>query len=364
MSEAPRVSVLMSVFNGERYLREAIDSILTQTFTDFEYLIINDGSSDTSRSIILSYNDSRIRLIDNDQNIGLTKSLNRGLAVAGGEFIARQDADDISLPERLAKQVAFMDANPHVALTGTWYQEVDANGTLLQRVRLPTDEMDLRWALLFYCPFVHSAVMLRREPLLETGEYCESYEYAQDHELWLRIGRRNALANLKAYLVKYRKNPDSMTAKYGEFSEEGMQLAVATIGTLLGWDAENRVENETVFRGMFDVLYGERVDRNLTEIRHFTSFTWELQKAFCRAYEVTPHQAKVHERKLHAWLAWRYSYLAGELLDNARVGEAWILFYKGCRESIRILYKIRTVVLLYKLLRGTLRGSRMQPDGV
>ena len=118
----PTVTVLLSVYNGERYLRESIESILNQTFTDFEFLIINDGSTDDSRRIISSYDDPRIQLIDNEQNIGLSQSLNKGLKLARGTYIARQDADDISEPERLAKQVSYMDRNPHIALLGSWYR--------------------------------------------------------------------------------------------------------------------------------------------------------------------------------------------------------------------------------------------------
>src|SRR5215467_8249434 len=105
----PKVTVLLTVYNGERYLHEAIDSILGQTFQDFEFLIINDGSTDGTRELILSYHDRRIRLIDNEYNIGQTRSLNRGLVLAMGQFLARQDADDISEPDRLASQVAFLE---------------------------------------------------------------------------------------------------------------------------------------------------------------------------------------------------------------------------------------------------------------
>ncbi|HKQ33129.1 MAG TPA: glycosyltransferase family A protein, partial [Thermodesulfobacteriota bacterium] len=120
----PKVTVLMTVYNGEKFLNEAIDGILNQTFRDFEFLIINDGSTDGSREIIKSYKDPRINLVDNESNIGLTASLNRGLSLAGGEYIARQDADDISLPERLEKQISILERNPDIALLGSWYLEI------------------------------------------------------------------------------------------------------------------------------------------------------------------------------------------------------------------------------------------------
>ncbi len=119
MKEKPRVTVLMSVYNGEKYLREAIDSILNQTFKDFEFLIIDDGSTDSSADIIRSYTDFRIRLIQNEKNIGLTRSLNKGLKLAKGEYIARMDVDDISLPIRFEKQVSFLDKYEDVKLVGS-----------------------------------------------------------------------------------------------------------------------------------------------------------------------------------------------------------------------------------------------------
>ena len=112
--ENPRVTALMSVFNGDKYLSEALESILNQTFTNFEFLIINDGSNDRTEDILKSYDDVRIRIINNDNNMGLAKSLNKGLRIARGEYIARMDADDISLPTRLARQVEFLDKNKHV----------------------------------------------------------------------------------------------------------------------------------------------------------------------------------------------------------------------------------------------------------
>src|SRR5438093_5990647 len=115
----PNVTVLMPVYNAERYLRAAMDSILTQTFSDFEFLIMNDTSTDASRSIITSYRDARIRLIDNEQNLGLTRTLNKGLRVCAGNYVARHDADDIACPERLALQIAFLEEHKDVGLLGT-----------------------------------------------------------------------------------------------------------------------------------------------------------------------------------------------------------------------------------------------------
>lgn len=210
MTAAPRVTVLMAVHNGARHLREAIDSILVQTFRDFEFLIVDDGSTDESPSILASYVDPRIVIIRNATNVGLTKSLNIGLNAARGELVARQDADDVSYPERLAKQVAFLDAHPEIAVVGAQARIIDADGH-----ELPTDERKplaaeaIRFALLFSNPIVHTAATFRRK--LVDG-YDERFVTSQDVELWSRVAEQHPLANLPERLVDLRVHAQSVSA--------------------------------------------------------------------------------------------------------------------------------------------------------
>ena len=202
-----KVTVLMPVYNGSRYLRQAIESILGQTWSDFEFLIINDGSNDNSRDIILSFDDRRIRLVDNPSNIGLTKSLNRGLQLARAEYIARQDADDISYPERLERQVKFLDEYPDVVLLGTRTRAIDESGKPQKEnlLRIPIGLLAIRWYLMFQNAFIHSSVMFRRSIICEKlGGYDESFAKAQDYELWSRIARSYAVENLSDVLLDYR----------------------------------------------------------------------------------------------------------------------------------------------------------------
>src|SRR3954468_872886 len=212
----PKVTVLMAVYNGERYLREAIESVLSQTFADFEFLILNDGSTDSSAAIVRSYSDRRIRLIDNQRNVGLARSLNQGLELAQGTYVARQDADDISDPDRLARQVSFLEMHANVALVGTWYQKIDAGGQVIGRRQPPCEHIEICWSLLFFCPFAHTAVMLRKDPVLEqVGFYNAALTYSMDYELWFRIAARMPVANLGEYLLRVRSSPWSMTNTYG-----------------------------------------------------------------------------------------------------------------------------------------------------
>ena len=351
MSYAPTVTVLMSVYNGQTYLHEAIKSILNQTFTDFEFLIINDGSSDASRSIICSYDDPRIRLIDNPANLGLTKSLNRGFKLAKGRYVARQDADDVSEPQRLARQVNFMEANPHLALLGTWYRGIDAEGNFAYEVRLPLDQIELQWALLFYCPFVHSSMMLNKELFLQdVGLYNEEYLYAQDHELWLRTSRQHSITNFPDYLVRYRIHPHSMTATHGEPVNEGVWLTTAAVGSLLGWDEDNQVASEVHYKKMSELLYGNEVSLNLAEIEQVTAAIWKLHRAFEKAYGLSLSESQRHKKKLCSWMSQRYVRIAVGYLERRRHSDAKQLYFRGLLLRPLTFFAVKSVWLLYNVL--------------
>src|SRR3989344_927550 len=154
----PSVSVLMSTYNGAVYLRQAINSILNQTFTDFEFIIVDDNSTDNSGEILRSYNDPRIRIIQNNKNIGLTKSLNKGLKEAQGKYIARMDADDVSLLDRLKEQYNFLEAHPTIALVGSWAESMDEYGIVTEIRKVPTDPETIRFELVLRNCFFHSSV--------------------------------------------------------------------------------------------------------------------------------------------------------------------------------------------------------------
>ena len=230
------VSVLMAVYNGDRYVAESVESILGQTYCDFEFVIVDDGSTDRSREVIARYSDPRIRLVPSPENSGLATALNRGLALCQGSLVARQDADDVSEPDRLARQVAYLEANPDVAVVGSWYRKIDSEGRDLGLRRLACQPLDVRWAMLFHCPLIHSAVMFRRAPLIARGwEYDSSIKYGEDYALWSRMVHELAIANVAEPLVRLRSNPWSMTATYGDHTLKGRAISIENIGRLLGW---------------------------------------------------------------------------------------------------------------------------------
>ncbi len=212
-----KVTILMPVYNGERYLREAIVSMLNQTFTNFEFLIINDGSTDGSEAIIKSYNDKRIRLVNNEKNLGIVETLNKGIGLAKGEYIARMDADDVSLPERLEKQVEFLDRNPSVCVVAAHITLVDEQNRILDYCW--TEDMLTRTEKEIYdflpkenC-IAHPTVMMRKSVISTIG-YNKLFINSEDWGLWLMlISEGKIIAKIDEILVKYRIHAESITVK-------------------------------------------------------------------------------------------------------------------------------------------------------
>ena len=207
----------MAVYNGERYLREAIDSVLGQTFTDFEFLIIDDASVDHTPEIIAEYTDreQRIVVLRNQVNKGLTKSLNKGLRVARGEYIARQDADDVSLPSRFEMEIGVLDRQPDVVLVSGNIDLIDSDGHVWRRPRRTGCPRLVAWYLLFYNYLGgHSQVMFRRQPVVDLGGYSEEHPYGQDYELWLRLAEAGKIIIVPDVLLRYRDHEDNLSSSF------------------------------------------------------------------------------------------------------------------------------------------------------
>ena len=211
LSRPPLVSVLMTMYNADTHLRAAVESILNQTMRDFELIIVDDGSTDESVALMKNWDDPRIRLIQNPVNKGQTLCLNQGLALARGNWVARQDADDISLPSRLETQINAVTKNPGLTLIGSQAWIIDHAGKFEGTLNLPLEMESLEWASLFENPFVHTAVMYRRDQITNLGGYDESFAICQDYELWLRILRIHRGINLSARLVQYRHTAQSLS---------------------------------------------------------------------------------------------------------------------------------------------------------
>ncbi len=223
--DAPRISAVMSVYNGAAHLEEAVTSILQQTCADFEFIIVNDASTDATGEILQKLDDCRVRVITNPSNLGLTRSLNIGLEAARGEYIARMDADDLSLPHRLERQLEFLEKNPAYALVGSSYYQIDEQGRLRSLIEVLTTDADLRVGLRQQNWFGHGSVMLRREAVGQVGGYDEEFAYAQDYDLWLRISEQFKLANLAEPLYCWRASASCLSHRKSREQEYFAGLA-------------------------------------------------------------------------------------------------------------------------------------------
>ena len=213
---SPKITVLMPVYNGGKYLNDAIESVLNQSFSDFEFLIINDGSTDNSEGVIKKYQqqDTRIVYIKNEENIGLQKTLNKGLSFSKTDFLARMDSDDIWCDkDKLQKQFDFLKKNPDHALVGTAMETMDEKGSKLQTIKFKESDNEIRNVILFSSQFAHPSVMISERALDEIGFYAtdNKYKNVEDYELWLRIGTKYKFANLPDVCLRYRIHSSSVS---------------------------------------------------------------------------------------------------------------------------------------------------------
>ena len=217
MKENPLISVLMPVYNGEKYLREAIDSVLAQTYTNFELLLINDGSTDSSKDIILSYSDPRIRYIENEQNLKLIATLNKGIDLAKGDYIARMDADDVCMPNRLLTQLRFMQKHPQIDMCGSWALRINSAGQITGKIKNIHTPGLLSCVTFFTCPFVHPVTFFKSE-VLKNNLYSIEALHTEDTELWNRLRQRGyRFANIRKYLLKYRWHSENISGQNDDF---------------------------------------------------------------------------------------------------------------------------------------------------
>lgn len=218
----PTISVILPVFNAKKYILSAVKSILGQSYTDFELIIVDDCSTDGSYEILSSVADSRILLVRNERNIGLVESLNLGLQFATGIYIARMDHDDISLSNRLESQINFLSKNPSISVLGTGYQLIDESGRPGYIYQQPKLHEEIIWAMPFLCPITHPTVMFRSSIISYELAYLKSATYAEDYELWERLSQRYKFANLPESLLLLRKHEKNMT---NIWRKEGFDIA-------------------------------------------------------------------------------------------------------------------------------------------
>ena len=332
----PSVTVLMTVYNGLPYLHAAIESILSQTYDDFEFLIIDDCSTDQSRQTILSYEDPRIRLIENDRNINQTRSLNRGLAETRTELVARMDADDISHPQRLEKQVDYLKRHPEVAAVGTQLRFIDAQGMVTGKFEFPEHDLPLRWMQLFDCPVSCGAVMFKKSVVWEEcGGFDPTIRYAQDWELWSRVLPRHRLANIPEKLVDVRQHPGaSSSAAFVPMLEEQRRIIRENPIRMLGMENDSEAWLDNV-----DILLDKRLKRPIDRLEVIEA----LFRRFCEHYdqaEQNPDILRILSRqylKVFYYTRFPWHLLVVKRLRSAflRTPKAGFFFFKELRSAAR-----------------------------
>jgi len=288
MSNSPRVSVVMTAYNSASFVRETIESILGQTFEDFEYIIVDDCSSDETPDIIRSYDDPRIRHIRNATNQGISGSRNIGLDAARGEFLAPTDHDDLSLPQRLAREVAFLDAHPEVVLVAGTARTLE-NGRVSKAPPAVTEPHLIRWQLMLSSPITHSAVCVRLNAIRDHRLYYRpEYHYAEDYDLYHRLARIGDLACIDEPVVVYRYHGDNASHRYqAEMDAHGKAFLVDVYRELLG-DDTTEADIDRVWRL---VNYGHRA-RDIAELEALGAFLARTLAAYLEKVPLTPGQAE------------------------------------------------------------------------
>lgn len=238
----PELSIIMPVYNSVKYVAEAVNSLLSQSFTNFELIIINDASTDGSTDVLKNFKDSRIKLLNNNKNGGIVYSRNRGLAKARGKFVAQFDSDDVALPEKFEKQIGFLKKNPGFGMVGSWVRMIDGDGKMMkEKWKLPAKPRLIPAIMLFRNYFVQSTIVVRREAIPEGG-YRSGFDVVEDYQMWIDIAKKYPTWNLPEYLVNYRVH--------------GLSATNSDTGRL-------RNQDQLIYRGLFSELKIDLDDNSL-----------------------------------------------------------------------------------------------------
>ncbi len=329
------VTVLMPVYNAERYLRESISSVLDQTHKEFEFLIINDGSTDNTREIVSSFADSRIHYHENDQNMGMVATLNRGLELASNELIARQDGDDLCAPERLERQVDFMNAHLQTPLTGALSSVIDQDGDEVYAgvLEKPLEPLGVRWFQMFDNPFVHTSVMFRKKVVVgEFGGYRWS-DCCSDFDLWTRVATVYPTMNLPQRLVKHRVHSDSIIGSMFGDDKEKLKLSDKERTAIIRRNVVNTVGDiltDEQINLLARFVHGLKAD----EAGPFLSASEKLMEKYINKY---PEASGSSEFRYT--VASQYAMVAYWLLPQDRV-KALMVYKKGIAYSAKLIWNL------------------------
>lgn len=302
----PRISVVMPVYNGEQFLRAAIESILNQSYKNFEFIIVDDGSVDSTATIIQNYqaDDPRITAVHLPTNSGLISALNLGLNQAKGEYIARADADDIYFPQRFERQLEVFEQNPNLALLGSSAYTIDADGQVKGEISVPSRSGLIKWRMIFGNPFIHSSMMMRKSVIAKYNFYTPGCDHAEDYDLWSRVCLREVVDNLQEPLMQYRiwGNSISLT-KQSEQAQLSNYISQRQVIHYLG-----KPVPDNIALGLRYTKFDKqgKAPENVQEIREIENLLLELYAAFIKITDLS----EAERRAVATDLAMRYHQLA------------------------------------------------------
>ena len=325
-NNSPYITVLMPVYNAAPFLREAIDSILNQTFKNFELLIINDGSTDNCEEIILTYKDPRIRYIKNETNIKLISTLNKGIKLSKGKYIVRMDADDISFPDRIEKQVNYMETNPAIALCGTWFSSFGDRAGISKYQK---DNDEIKFRMLYQCHLCHPTIIIRKTILDNFDiKYDSNFAHAEDYDFFVRIGEKYLIANIPEVLLKYRIHTQSISNYHKIIQDENSNKVRIRQFKNLGYTISNE-------------LLDDYIKLNYQDYEKLKSSSIEIKNMFEQIIEKNNESGYLNKKQLNSKIAllwFHYCYNT----HNRKV------FYSSFLSKSKTIGKINKLKLLIK----------------
>ena len=342
----PLVSVVIGTFNGEKYLRSAIEGILAQTFVDFELIVIDDYSTDHTLDVLSAIHDPRLRIIRNERNLGVSATLNKGIDLAARRYVAFQDHDDLSLPDRLYRQTRFLQKHPEVAMVGSSCSIIDGSGALVREVPAKCDDADLRWRLLWHNPFFQTTLMIRRDVLVEIGGYSSDpmYRLSEDYELMSRVAMRHPVANLPEFLGCWREHEHSTSApesKGKRLLESRKNISLRNVREL--WPRSgDQISDEKLF-GIYDALWSFQYPVNDDQFRnapgHIPLALEHLTRLEGLFSTTTPNLHQTHLTRAKRYYRWGRHAVALSMRSNGdAVSRARLLLHAmrllGCSVTI------------------------------
>jgi glycosyltransferase involved in cell wall biosynthesis len=307
-SKNPLVTVLMSVYNGSQFLKSSIDSILSQTYKNFEFVIINDGSIDNTLDIIHSYSDSRIKIIQSEINLGVSRAKNIGLANSQGTYIAIADCDDISVSDRLETQVRFMEEHPEISACGSWIKTI--GNTTEQICPYPVHAQYIKCMLLFCSGLAHPAAIIRRNALGTSVYYNECYKYAHDYDLWIQLATSTLLTNIPKILLHYRLHPKQISTQHN--AVQCQETFMIQYNHLQALGLEFTLEEFDIHKAIS--LY--RVTGNTRQIMHYPNFLTLADNWFAKLKNNNRLSGYYNEEELY-FLLTQYRRHLDHLIHNA-----------------------------------------------